>query len=138
MVNATETTAVTLEWSCGRCRKPYRTVPESKKQCRCPEPVAALRPHRTVVTVLPSTRRPLRPAGPLDEARARFGRRGTRVTVTFTGTVVGGSIANGEHLTLIVEDAEGHRHAIDPLGPFTVTEAEESAAVDGELLGGAL
>lgn len=123
-MTATETTTVTLEWSCGRCRKPYRTVPESKKQCRCAEPVTALRPHRTIVTVMPSTRRPLRAAGPLDEARARFARRGKRVTVTFTGTVVEATVANGEHLTLFVEDGTGRRHAIDPLGPFTVTEAE--------------
>lgn len=123
-MNATETTTVTLEWNCGRCRKPYRTVPEAKRQCRCKEPVTALRPHRTAVTVLPSTRRVLRPAGPLDEARARFGRRGTRVTVTFTGTVVGATVANGERLTLFVEDETGRRHAIEPLGPFTVTEAE--------------
>jgi hypothetical protein len=130
-VNATETATVTLEWNCGRCRKPYRTAPESKKQCRCQDPVTALRPHRTVVTVLPSTRRTVRAAGPLDEARARFGRRGTRVTVTFTGTVVDGSIANGEHLTLYVEDETGRRHAIDPLGPFTVTEADDGEPLEG-------
>ena len=127
-----ETTTVTLEWNCGRCRKPYRTAPESKKQCSCPEPVAALHPHRTAVTVMPSTRRILRTAGPLDEARARFARPGKRVTVTFTGTVVDATVANGEQLTLFVEDETGRRHAIDPLGPFTVIEA----AVDGELLEG--
>lgn len=124
-MTTTETTTATLEWNCGRCRKAYRTVPESKKQCRCAEPVTALRPHRTTITVMASTRRQLRPAGPLDEARARFARRGKRVTVTFTGTVVDATIANGEHLTLFVEDETGRRHAIDPLGPFTVTEVEE-------------
>jgi hypothetical protein len=124
-VATTETTTVTLEWRCGRCGKPYRTAPESKPQFRCPEPVTVLRPHRTAITVMPSTRRAVRPAGPLDEAWARFGRRGKRVTVTFTGTVVDATVANGEHLTLFVEDETGRRHAINPLGPFTVTEAEE-------------
>lgn len=123
-MSAIGTTTITVEWNCGRCGKPYRAVPEAERQCRCPEPVIALRPRRTVVTVMQSTRRPLRAAGPLDEARARFGRRGTRVTVTFTGTVVGATVANGEQLTLFVEDETGRRHAIDPLGPFTVTEAK--------------
>lgn len=120
------TTSTVLTWRCGRCDKPYRTEPVSKAQCRCPEPVTALRPQRCVITQYPQPQRPaVRPAGPLDEAKARFARRGKRVTVTFTGTVVEATVANGEHLTLIIEDETGRRHAIDPLGPFTVTEAEE-------------
>jgi pyruvate/2-oxoglutarate/acetoin dehydrogenase E1 component len=122
----TETTTVRLTWHCGRCEKPYRTEPAAKPLCRCPEPVTALRPQRCVETVLPQpVRRAVRAAGPIDEARARFARRGKRVTVTFTGTVVDATIANGEHLTLFVEDADGRRHAINPLDGFTVIEAEE-------------
>lgn len=125
-MNNAETTTVVLTWRCGRCEKPYRTEPASKPQCRCPEPVAAIRPHRCAISHQPAPHRPaVRPVGPLDEARARFARRGRRVTVTFTGTVVDATVANGEHLTLFVEDENGRRHAIDPLGPFTVTEAEE-------------
>lgn len=120
------TTTVVLTWNCGRCAKAYRTEPASKPRCRCAEPVLAIRPQRCAVTQYTAPPRPaVRPVGPLDEARARFARRGKRVTVTFTGTVVGANVANGEHLTLFVEDATGRRHAIDPLGPFTVTEAEE-------------
>jgi hypothetical protein len=117
-------TTTALTWRCGRCDKPYRTEPASKPLCSCVEPITALRPRRTTILSRLRTQRPLRPAGPLDEARARFARRGQRVTVTFTGTVVEAMVANGEQLTLFVEDATGRRHAIDPLGPFTVTEAE--------------
>lgn len=126
MTDEAPTTTTLLTWYCGRCDKPYRTEPASKPQCRCPEPVTALRPHRCVVTQYPQPKRPaVRRVGPLDEARARFARRGKRVTVTFTGTVVDATVANREHLTLFVEDASGHRHAIDPLNGFTVTEANE-------------
>jgi hypothetical protein len=125
-VTHTETTTVVLTWNCGNCRKACRTEPASKPRCRCPEPVAAIRPQRCTITQYAAPPRPaVRPAGSLDEARARFARRGKRVTVTFTGTVVDATIANGEHLTLFVEDADGRRHAINPLNGFTVTEAEE-------------
>lgn len=125
-MSAHEGTTVVLTWRCGRCEQPYRTEPASKPLCRCPEPVAAIRPHRCTVTQYTAPPRPaVRAVGPLDEARARFMRRGKRVTVTFTGTVVDGFVANGKKIVLFVEDETGHRHAIDPLGPFTVIEAEE-------------
>jgi hypothetical protein len=124
MADEAPTTTTMLTWYCGRCDKPYRAEPASKPTCRCPEPVTALRPQRCVITQYPQPQCPaVRPVGPLDEARARFARKGKRVT--FTGTVVEATVANGEHLTLFVEDARGRRHAIDPLNGFTVTEAEE-------------
>lgn len=124
----TKTTTIVLTWNCGRCAKAYRTEPASTPRCRCAQPVLAIRPQRCAITKHTAPPQPaVRAAGPLDEAKARFARRGKRVTVTFTGTVVEAWVANREHLTLMIEDETGQRHAIDPLGPFTVTEAEEQS-----------
>ena len=110
-------------WSCGRCRNAYKTIPASQETgCRCPEPIPTLSP--TYVTVMASApRRKLHPAGPQDEIRARFARRGKRVSVTVTGTVTDAWLANGD-LWMIVDTDDRRRITVRPSAGDALTEAD--------------
>lgn len=112
-------------WSCGRCRKPYKSIPAQENGCTCPVPVPTLRP--TYVTVMAATpRRKLHAAGPRDKLRARFARRGKRVTVTITGKVSDAWTADGD-LWLIVETDDGRRISVRPSTGDQLAEPESEA-----------
>lgn len=109
------TSSTTKVWYCGRCRRAYKTEPASESACRCPVPVATMRPtYVTETAVADHPRRKLHSAGEPDQVRAQFARRGKRVAVTITGTVDQAWTANGEDLTLIVETDDGRRFAVRP------------------------
>lgn len=119
----TATSSTSKVWHCGRCRNAYKTEPATPSACRCPEPVATMRPtYVTETAVAEQPRRKLHAAGELDQVRARFCRKGKQVSVTITGTVEQVWTANGANLTLIIETSDGRRFAVQPEAGDVLTE----------------